>query len=82
MTMPPNERSGVDAGWRVLFAFQRAWPRATHRERSPMSSHCTLLGVVFRVNCVVFGSLLGCFLLLERSNNPSANFTGRLSSWF
>ena len=28
-----NERSGVDAGWRVLFAFRRPWPRATHRER-------------------------------------------------
>lgn len=32
--MTANERSGVDAGWRVLFAFQRPWPRATHRERS------------------------------------------------
>jgi len=28
-----NERSGADAGWRVLFAFERRWPRATHRER-------------------------------------------------
>lgn len=28
-----NKRSGVDAGWRILFAFQRPWPRATHRER-------------------------------------------------
>ena len=27
------ERSGVDAGWRVLFAFGRNRPRATHRER-------------------------------------------------
>jgi hypothetical protein len=37
--MFPAERaadkpSGVNAGWRVLFAFQRPWPRATHRERS------------------------------------------------
>jgi len=29
-----NERPGVDAGWRVLFALQRAWPRATQAERS------------------------------------------------
>ena len=28
-----NERPGVDAGWRVLFAFQPAWPRATQAER-------------------------------------------------
>ena len=28
-----NERPGVDAGWRVLFAFRRAWPRATQAER-------------------------------------------------
>ena len=32
--MLPNERSGVDAGWRVLFAFQRPRPRATQAERS------------------------------------------------
>jgi hypothetical protein len=31
--MAANERSGVDAGGRVLFAFQRPWSRATHRER-------------------------------------------------
>lgn len=29
----PNERPGVDAGWRVLFAFLRPWPRATQAER-------------------------------------------------
>jgi hypothetical protein len=29
----PNQRPGVDAGWPVLFAFQRAWPRATQAER-------------------------------------------------
>jgi hypothetical protein len=34
MTRWANQRTGVDAGWRVLFAFQRPWPRATHRERS------------------------------------------------
>ena len=27
-----NERPGVDAGWRVSFAFQRPWTRATQRE--------------------------------------------------
>jgi hypothetical protein len=27
--MLPNERPGVDAGWRVLFGFQRKRPRAT-----------------------------------------------------
>jgi hypothetical protein len=32
--MRSNERPRVDAGWRVLFAFQRAWPRATQAERS------------------------------------------------
>jgi hypothetical protein len=32
MKMPPK-RPGVDAGWRVLFAFQRAWPGATQAER-------------------------------------------------
>jgi hypothetical protein len=31
--MAANERSRVDAGWPVLFAFQCPWPRATHRER-------------------------------------------------
>jgi hypothetical protein len=28
-----NERPGVDAGWRVLFAFQRFWPHAAQGER-------------------------------------------------
>ena|ERR1019366_7503585 len=28
----PNERSGVDAGRGVLFAFARQWTGATHRE--------------------------------------------------
>jgi hypothetical protein len=28
-----NERPGVDAGWRVSFAFQRPWSRATQGER-------------------------------------------------
>ena len=28
-----NERPRVDAGWRILFAFQRSWPRATHAVR-------------------------------------------------
>jgi hypothetical protein len=30
---PANHGPGVDAGRRVLFAFQRAWPRATQAER-------------------------------------------------
>ncbi len=29
MGVAANERPGVDAGWLVLFAFQRPWPRAT-----------------------------------------------------
>jgi hypothetical protein len=29
----PNQRDGVDAGWRILFSFGREWPGATHRER-------------------------------------------------
>lgn len=29
-----NYRPGVDAGWRVLFAFQHLWPRATQAGRS------------------------------------------------
>jgi hypothetical protein len=29
-----NPRPGVDAGWAVLFACSRAWPRATQAERS------------------------------------------------
>jgi len=33
MENEPNERPGVDAGWPVLFAFSRAWPRATQAER-------------------------------------------------
>ena len=33
ITERPNERRGVDAGWRVLFALQRCWPRATQGER-------------------------------------------------
>ena len=28
-----NKRPGVDAVWRVPFAFQRPWPRATQAER-------------------------------------------------
>src|SRR6516162_9249096 len=28
-----NQRDGVDAGWRLLFAFECQWPGATHRER-------------------------------------------------
>jgi hypothetical protein len=29
----PNQRPGVDAGWRVVFAFQCPRPRATQAER-------------------------------------------------
>src|ERR1017187_1379888 len=32
-TARPHERPGVDAGWCVLFAFQRRWPRATQAGR-------------------------------------------------
>jgi hypothetical protein len=32
-----NERPEVDAGWRVLFAFQRPWPRATQAELWPVN---------------------------------------------
>ena len=42
----PNERSGVDAGWPALFAFQRPWSRATHRERSA-SMRCSIILVCF-----------------------------------
>jgi hypothetical protein len=33
-----NYRPGVDAGWRVLFAFKRPWPRATQAGRYPKPS--------------------------------------------
>ena len=33
-----NERPGVDAGWPVLFAFERAWSRATQAGRSLATS--------------------------------------------
>ena len=33
VTNRANERPGVDAGWPLLFAFQRAWSRATQAER-------------------------------------------------
>jgi hypothetical protein len=42
MTTPENaanHRPGVDAGWRVLFAFHHPWPRATHAERSASWTH-------------------------------------------
>jgi hypothetical protein len=29
----PNQRPGVDAGWALLFAFERQWPRATQAGR-------------------------------------------------
>jgi hypothetical protein len=32
-TNAPNQRDGVDAGWRVLLEFECPWPGATHRER-------------------------------------------------
>jgi hypothetical protein len=35
--MTANERPGVDAGWRVLFAFQYPWPRVTQGGRPPMN---------------------------------------------
>lgn len=38
MKTTANKRPGVDAGWRVLFAFQRAWPRATQAGGSPMKT--------------------------------------------
>ena len=34
MRSPPNERTGVDAGWPLLFAFSRARPRATQAGHS------------------------------------------------
>src|SRR5437667_10675279 len=30
----PNKRPGADAGWPVLFAFLRHWPRTAQAERS------------------------------------------------
>jgi hypothetical protein len=32
-TAKANERPGADAGWRVLFASRRPWPRAAQAER-------------------------------------------------
>ena len=32
MSSGANERPGVDAGWRVLFVFEAAWPRATQAD--------------------------------------------------
>jgi hypothetical protein len=29
----PNQRDGVDAGWRLRLAYGRPWPGVTHRER-------------------------------------------------
>ena len=34
MRLRPNKRAGVDAGFPVLLAFERAWPGTTYRERS------------------------------------------------
>jgi hypothetical protein len=33
MSLATNERPRVDAGWRVVFAFQGPWPRATQAAR-------------------------------------------------
>ena len=41
----PNKRPGVDAGWHVLFSFQRPRPRATQAERSaelPVSKYLSV----------------------------------------
>jgi hypothetical protein len=45
-----NKRPGADAGWRVSFAFQRPWPRATQADRSATMKtksflHRVLIGV-------------------------------------
>lgn len=34
--LTPIKRPGADAGWRVLFPFQRRWPRAAQAGRSAM----------------------------------------------
>ena len=39
MTGKSNYRPGVDAGWRILFAFQGPWPRATQAGCSAKKAH-------------------------------------------
>ena len=43
--MAPNKRPGADAGWRVLFTFQRPWSRAAQAGRWAEMKHVlTILG--------------------------------------
>ena len=52
----PNRRPGVDAGWRVLFAFERPWSRATQagfrNERSPARFEGASPGSLCRRDCI------------------------------
>jgi hypothetical protein len=38
--MCANHRPGVDAGWPLLFADSRSWPRATQAERWACDGLC------------------------------------------
>src|SRR4051794_11514688 len=47
---PANKRPGADAGWRVLFAFVRPWPRAAQAGRWAKMKICvTFLAVVISI---------------------------------
>ncbi len=37
----PNQRTGADAGWWVLFALERLWARAAQAERWATAHHDT-----------------------------------------
>src|SRR5207248_1135063 len=66
-----NQRPGVDAEWRVLFAFQRPRPRATQAERFGISSMHT----AHRVGIFVVLVLLWRSISLAQSNDVYSFWT-------
>ena len=70
MIAPPSQRPGVDAGWRVLFAFQCPWPRATQAGRWTAS----LVQTAYRL------LLISAIFVLPGCSNHRADYTRRQSS--
>src|SRR5204863_3152288 len=52
---PANERPGVDAGWRVLFAFQHPRPRAPQAERYILGAAVRVVEFLFLLPLCVQG---------------------------
>src|SRR5436309_1963692 len=53
-----NERPGVNAGWRLLFSFERRWPGTTQAERWATRARMKRLSILLPLACCLL--VVGC----------------------